>query len=344
MSGELDARKSRILWAVIDDYIASAEPVGSRTLAQKYNLGVSPATIRNEMADLEMLGYLEHPHTSAGRIPSSKGYRFYVDGLHPVAPVTSAEKIRIHDWYRTRVRCLDEVFQETARLLADVTRNASLVLAPQAAQSTFRMLQFLPFDRVHAIAVLMTDAGFVENRIIEIPHGATFADFQRMAGAVNETLAGKALDAVSRQDLRRIRDAIGDESIFVAAVEVMHRALEGRAQERIYLGGTAQLLANPEFQDVERVRAMLLILEHEDLVRDILHARDREGITVTIGRENRSSAFWDSSFITATYHLDGHLLGTIAVLGPTRMEYAKTMRILDYVNTNLTEMIDRLKW
>ena len=334
MSDDLDARKSQILWAVVDDYIASAEPVGSRTLARKYNLGISPATIRNEMADLEMLGYLEHPHTSAGRIPSSKGYRFYVDGLQPVAPVTDAEKKKIHDWYSRRVRRLDEVFQETARLIADVTHNVSLVLAPQAAQSTFRMLQFLPLDMQHAIAVLMTDAGFVENRIVEIPDGATFADFQRMAGAVNTTLSGKALSDVTKTDMRRVRDAIGDESIFVAAVEVMHRALEGRSEDRLYLGGTAQLLGNPE----------LLVLEREDLVKDILHTHAGEGLEVTIGRENANSTFWDSSFITATYHVDGRLLGTIAVLGPTRMEYAKAMRILDYVNTNLTEMIYQLKW
>ena len=344
MSNNLDERKSQILWAVVDDYIASAEPVGSRTLAQKYNLGISPATIRNEMADLEMLGYLEHPHTSAGRIPSSKGYRFYVDGLQPIAPVTDAERTKIHDWYKGHVRRMDEVFQETARLIADVTHNVSLVLAPQAAQSTFRMLQFLPLDLGHAIAVLMTDAGFVENRIVEIPDGATFTDFQRMAGAVNQTLSGKALRAVTKQDMRRIRDAIGDESIFVAAVEVMHRALEGREDGRLYLGGTAQLLSNPEFQDLDRVRAMLLVLEREDLVKDILHTHAGEGLTVTIGRENERSTFWDSSFITATYHVDGKLLGTIAVLGPTRMEYAKAMRILDYVNTNLTEMIYQLKW
>ena len=344
MSDELDARKSQILWAVVDDYIASAEPVGSRTLAQKYNLGISPATIRNEMADLEMLGYLEHPHTSAGRVPSSKGYRFYVDGLHPIAPVTDAEKSRIHDWYRRRVRRLDEVFQETARLIADVTHNVSLVLAPQAEQSAFRMMQFLPLDRNHVIAVLLTDAGFAENRIVEIPDGATFADFQRMAGVVNETLSGKALRAVTKADMCRVRDAIGDASIFVAAVEIMHRALAERSEDRLYLGGTAQLLGNPEFQDLERVRAMLLVLEREDLVKDILHTHVGEGIAVTIGRENTNRTFWDSSFITATYHVDGRLLGTIAVLGPTRMEYAKAMRILDYVNTSLTEMIDQLKW
>ena len=181
-------RQLGIILAVVYEYIKTGEPAGSRTITKKYIRGLSPATVRNEMADLEMLGYLEHPHTSAGRIPSSKGYRFYVDGLQPVAPVTDAEKKKIHDWYHRRVRRLDEVFQETARLIADVTHNVSLVLAPQAAQSTFRMLQFLPLDLSHAIAVLMTDAGFVENRIVEIPDGATFADFQRMAGAVNAPL------------------------------------------------------------------------------------------------------------------------------------------------------------
>ena len=344
MLDALDARKSRILWAIVDDYIASAEPVGSRTLARKYNLGISPATIRNEMADLEMLGFLEHPHTSAGRIPSSKGYRFYVDGLLPVAPVTDAERARIHSWYRARVRHLDEMFQETARLIADVTHNVSLVLAPQAAQSAFRLLQFLPMGEGHVIAVLMTDAGFVENRVIEMPEGASFADFQRMADAVNRVLAGKLLNEVDRADLRRIRDEIGDEAIFAAAMHIMHRALEGRVEERLYLGGTAQLLSNPEYRDLERVREMLLALEREDLMKDILHAHAGEGLAVTIGRENTSSALWDTSVITASYHVDGRLLGTIAVLGPTRMEYAKAMRVLDYVNTNLTEMIHRLKW
>ena len=190
----------------------------------------------------------------------------------------------------------------------------------------------------------MTDAGFVENRVIEIPEGASFEDFLRMADAVNRILAGKALRDVTREDLRCIRDDIGDEAIFAEAMHVMHRALEGRDGERLYLGGTSQLLAHPEYRDLERVREILHALEHEDLVKEILHTHAGEGLEVTIGRENANSTFWDSSFITATYHVDGRLLGTIAVLGPTRMEYAKAMRILDYVNTNLTEMIHRLKW
>ena len=148
MKDELDARKKRVLQAIVDDYIESAEPVGSRTLARKYDLGVSPATIRNEMADLEMLGYLEQLHTSSGRIPSSKGYRFYVDGLIPPKPVSDEEKELINRWYRARVKRIDEVFQETARIISQVTKNVSLVLAPQMTQAAY----FTPMTLMPSVA------------------------------------------------------------------------------------------------------------------------------------------------------------------------------------------------
>ena len=344
MPVELDARKQKVLKAIIDDYIESAEPVGSRTLARKHDLGVSPATIRNEMADLEMLGYLEHLHTSSGRIPSSKGYRFYVNGLIPPKPVSEEEKKLINDWYRTRVRRIDEVFQETARIISKVTKNVSLVLAPQMTQARFRVLQFLPLDDRRVITVLMTDAGFVENKIVEMPAGATFEDFQRMAEVINKNLAGSSLAAISPEKLLPIRDEIGDEGLYESALEVVNRALESGKQERLYLGGTTQMLTQPEFHDVEKVKHTLMMLEEEELIKDILHAHMGDGLEVTIGQENEDSHMKDSSIITATYHLNGELLGTIAVLGPTRMEYAKAMSLLEYMNDNLTEVIRKYNW
>lgn len=343
VTGELDARKERVLRAVIDDYVASAEPVGSRTLARKYDLGVSPATIRNEMADLEMLGYLEHLHTSSGRIPSSKGYRFYVNGLLPPKPVSDAEKAQIDKWYRARVRRIDEVFQETARIISKVTKNVALVLAPQMAGTKFCALQFLPLDAERVVAVLMTDAGFVENKIVRIPAGADFADFQRMADVINENLTGVTLAALHPRLLRAVRDAIGDEPLYEAALSVIHRALDESREERLYLGGTRQLFEQPEFHDVERVKEFLLVLEEEELVKDLLHAHMGDGLAITIGQENADSHFKESSVITATYHLNGELLGTIAVLGPTRMEYERAMSLLEYMNVNLTNVIQRLE-
>lgn len=344
MLDELDQRKQRVLKAVIDDYIESAEPVGSRTLARKYNLGVSPATIRNEMADLEMLGYLEHLHTSSGRVPSSKGYRFYVDGLIPPKPVSDEEKALIDRWYKGRVQRIEEVFQETARIISQVTRNVTLVLAPQMTQAHFHCLQFLPLDDRRVITVLMTDAGFIENKILAMPDGASFEDFQRMAAVINKNLAGHTLRTIEHHSMAEIKDEIQDQQLYEAALGIIHRALDSSKRERLYLGGTTQMLAQPEFHDVEKVKDTLLMLEEEELMKDILHAHMGDGLGVIIGQENEDSHFKDSSLITATYHLDGELLGTIAVLGPTRMEYAKAMSLLEYMNTNLTDVIKRFHW
>ncbi len=340
----IDERKQRILQAIIDDYISSAEPVGSRTLARKHDLGVSPATIRNEMADLEMLGYLEHIHTSSGRIPSSKGYRFYVDGLIPPKPVSDEEKALIDRWYKARVRRIDEVFRETARLISQVTKNVSMVLAPQISSAAFRCLQFLPLDDHRAIAVIMTDAGFVENKIVEMPSGAEFEDFQRMAGVINRCLAGQTLRSIEGPAMKQIRDEIQDESLYESALEVIQRALDFEKKERLYLGGATHMMEQPEFHDVDRIKDILLMLEEEELIKDILHAHMGDGLEVTIGQENENSRIKDCSIITATYHLDGELLGTIAVLGPTRMEYGKAMSLLEYMNTNLANVIRRFHW
>ena len=340
----LDERKQRILQAVIQDYISSAEPVGSRTLARKYDLGVSPATIRNEMADLEMLGYLEHIHTSSGRVPSSKGYRLYVDSLLPVQPMTDAEKVMIDKWYKAKVQQLDQVFQETAKIISKLTRNVSLVLAPQISKAAFRCIQFLPLDDHRVIAVLMTDAGFVENRIMEMPAGSSFEDFQRMAKVINGCLAGHTLGAIQNGSLKKIEAEIGDNGLYESAMTLIDKALNSQRKERLYLGGTTEMMEQPEFHNVDKVKELLIMLEKDQLMKDILKAHLGDGLTVTIGQENEYSGIKDCSIITATYHLDGELLGSMAVLGPTRMEYGRTMSLLNYMNSNLTEVIKRLHW
>ena len=340
----LDERKQRILQAVIQDYISSAEPVGSRTLARKYDLGVSPATIRNEMADLEMLGYLEHIHTSSGRVPSSKGYRLYVDSLLPVQPMTDAEKAMIDKWYKAKVQQLDQVFQETAKIISKLTRNVSLVLAPQISKAAFRCMQFLPLDDHRVIAVLMTDAGFVENRIMEMPAGSSFEDFQRMAKVINGCLAGHTLGAIQNGSLKQIEAEIGDNGLYESAMTLIDKALNSQRKERLYLGGTREMMEQPEFHNVDKVKELLIMLEKDQLMKDILKAHLGDGLTVTIGQENEYSGIKDCSIITATYHLDGELLGSMAVLGPTRMEYGRTMSLLNYMNNNLTEVIKRLHW
>lgn len=343
----LDKRKRIILHAIVDDYISTAEPIGSRTIARKYDLGVSPATIRNEMADLEMLGYLEQLHTSSGRIPSGKGYRFYVDSLLTPLQISEKEITLVKNWYQAKARRLDEVFQETARLLSRMTRNISLVMAPQFGQGNFKYLQFMPFDESRAILMIVTDSGLVENKVINLPEGMKLEDLQRMANLMNQRLAGLSFDQIKVSLIKEIKDEfIAEAKLLDEALLSVRHALRGEKSERIYLGGTTQLLNQPEFRDLEKVKTLLDMLEEEPLLCDLLQQRQEtteNGVVVTIGEENSYRGIQDCSMVQATYRIGGRVVGSVAVLGPTRMDYGKIISIMDFVHTHLEEMLKDYK-
>lgn len=339
----LNERKRRILQAIIDDYISTAEPIGSRTIARKYDLGVSPATIRNEMADLEFLGYIEHLHTSSGRIPSYKGYRLYVDDLLTPTRLSSNEMELIGQWYDTKVESLDEVFRETAKIISHLTNNISMVITPQLAESVFHYIKFVPLDDEHVIAAIMSDTGYVENKIIKIPNGASVTDFVQMAQVLNEYLSGKKLNEISIGALHSMRTEMVDTAAFNKIMDVVEQSLAGEKRNQIYREGMPQLLDQPEFHDINKVKNILKMLEEEPILRDILYSTTQgtAGLTVTIGEENKYSTMQDCSIIKATYHIDGQPLGTIAVLGPTRMEYSKIMTLLEFMNENMAQMLKK---
>ena len=336
----LDERKQKILQAIIDDYISTAEPIGSRTIARKYNLGVSSATIRNEMADLELLGYLEQLHTSSGRVPSGKGYRLYVDDLLAPSKISEKEINLIASWYNSRTKSIEEVFQETAKIISRLTKNVSLVMAPQLSQSTFRCLQFVALDKNQAIVIVMTDAGFIENKIIDIPHGTSIEDLQKIATIINGHLSGLMLDEIKTSLLKKIKNEVNLD-LFEATFDSILKALAIEKKERLYLGGTTQLLSQPEFRNVEKVKDILTMLEEEQLLCDLLNSQNGDGVTVTIGQENKYSGIKDCSIIKATYHIKGKVIGTVAVLGPTRMEYGKIITLLEFMHGNLGQILKK---
>lgn len=336
----LDERKQKILQAIIDDYISTAEPIGSRTIARKYNLGVSSATIRNEMADLELLGYLEQLHTSSGRVPSGKGYRLYVDDLLAPSKISEKEINLIASWYNSRTKSIEEVFQETAKIISRLTKNVSLVMAPQLSQSTFRCLQFVALDKNQAIVIVMTDAGFIENKIIDIPHGTSVEDLQKIAKIINGHLSGLMLDEIKTSLIKKIKNEVNLD-LFEATFDSILKALAIEKKERLYLGGTTQLLSQPEFRNVEKVKDILTMLEEEQLLCDLLNSQNGDGVTVTIGQENKYSGIKDCSIIKATYHIKGKVIGTVAVLGPTRMEYGKIITLLEFMHGNLGQILKK---
>ena len=338
----LDERKRRILQAIIEDYIYTAEPVGSRTIARKYELGVSPATIRNEMADLEFLGYLEQPHTSAGRIPSAKGYRFYVDCLLSPYQITDNDIALINTWFQIKARRLEEVFQETAKMLSRMTRNISLVSAPQTTCCSFKYLQFLPFDSHRVVVIVVTDTGLVENKLLEVPEGTSLTDLQRIADVLNNSLSGLSFDKIHTSVIAELQRIIVPDPLMVGkAFEIIRQVLNSNQSKKVYLGGTTQLLSQPEFRDVEKVKGLLTVLEEEKVLNDILDQSGNDGVLVTIGGENKYSGIKDCSMVQATYRVEGQVIGSIAILGPTRMEYARIMSVLDFMHGHLGDILKK---
>lgn len=338
----LNERKKKILQIIIEDYISSAEPVGSRTIARKYDLGLSPATIRNEMSDLELLGYLEQPHTSAGRIPSAQAYRFYVDALIEPGTLTDNDMALIDGWYNERCRNIDDIFQSTAKILSRMTQNVSMVLTNQQTIANFCYLKFLPLDRQHAILCIVADDGSIDTNVVDIPLGMSSEEMDYLAGKMSKLLEDRNLSDISVEILQNVHtDVVEDKLIFSSLLQAVRKMTGRRQEQKVFLGGTKQLLNQPEFRDGERVRNLLGILEEEKVLKDLLQGGEDSGLKVTIGSENKFTGIQDCSMVQATYRLNGQIVGTMAVLGPTRMEYGKVISVMDYLHKYLKTILDK---
>lgn len=338
----LNERKKKILQIIIEDYISSAEPVGSRTIARKYDLGLSPATIRNVMSDLELLGYLEQPHTSAGRIPSAQAYRFYVDALIEPGTLTDNDMALIDGWYNERRRNIDDIFQSTAKILSRMTQNVSMVLTNQQTIANFCYLKFLPLDSQHAILCIVADDGSIDTNVVDIPLGMSSEEMDYLAGKMSKLLEDRNLSDISVEILQNVHtDVVEDKLIFSSLLQAVRKMTGRRQEQKVFLGGTKQLLNQPEFRDVERVRNLLGILEEEKVLKDLLQGGEDSGLKVTIGSENKFTGIQDCSMVQATYRLNGQIVGTMAVLGPTRMEYGKVISVMDYLHKYLKTILDK---
>lgn len=340
----LSDRKKKILQIIIEDYIATAEPVGSRTIARKYNLGISPATIRNEMSDLELLGFLEQPHTSAGRIPSAQAYRFYVDSMVKPGSLTPNDMALIDGWYRERVRSIDDIFQSTAKLLSRMSKNVSMVFASQDGSSQFSYMRFLPLDAHRAILCLITEDGHIDNCLVEIPLGMKQEELDYLAQRVSNKLHGRKLQEINNALLSDLHsDLTKDKLLFASLLKAIQQMSAEQRGGKVFLGGTKQIFNQPEFQDADRIKELLGVLEEEQVLKDMLNAGADSGLRVTIGSENKFTGIKDCSMIQATYRLNGQVVGTMAVLGPTRMEYQKVISVMDYLHNYLQVIFNKEK-
>ncbi len=341
---QMDERKQKILKAIIKDYIATAEPIGSRTISKKLEFGVSPATIRNEMSDLEELGLIEQPHTSAGRIPSDLGYRYYVDCLMDPLVLGEEEKKNINQEITRRLDEVQEVIEYTGKLISQVTSLTSLVMSPKSRESVFNKLYFLPYEEGKAIMVTVKENGTVENNIVEIGKETTPEELQILANIFNDKLSGARVQDLKRGLLIEIQSELSRKrrmiDSMIGILERMFEDKDGENTERVYLDGTLNMLNQPEFKDINKVKNLFSVFEENSKLKELLNpGNEQKGLNITIGAENTGLVFKDCSVISATYHINGKQIGSIGVLGPTRMDYSKAISIVDYMTKSLTEML-----
>jgi len=328
----LDARKRQVLLAIVQDYIQTAEPIGSRTIAKRHALGVSPATIRNEMADLEELGFLAQPHTSAGRIPSERGYRFYVDAIEALSVLTAVDAEFVKRQLGGILRGQQTMLDALARLVSSLTNYTSIVVGPQQLLARLKLMQAISLDENRAVLMLVLDTGVVANEVLTLPPGLTMYDLLAFCNYVNYHYAGTSL---SRLKAMNFEAYAGQFHAGAQAVEqAMDSLIAGLSRtegERVVLGGATNILNQPEFRDIAKLRAIMRVLDEHELVLRLVTSAQGASTSVTIGSENAVEALRDCSLITATYQLSGGQTGHICVLGPTRMEYARVIALLNYV-------------
>lgn len=336
---ELDPRKEKILQVVTDDYIESAEPVGSRTIARKHNLGLSPATIRNEMADLEESGYLMQPHTSAGRIPSHRGYRYYVNILMEQKQLTDEELIYIKSEFdpKNKPAGYDTILQRTAKILSEITKYPSLILSPRPQEAHFRHIHLVAMDASHILGLVVLDTGFVENILLETPVAYTQDQLNRISAFLNSKLQGVSLGEFGAAAINQLgTEALAWEGLG-DTLQLLLTTLGKKKQERIYVDGTINILEQPEFKQVEKFKLLLSILEEEEKLLNLMNqAMQKRGLNIYIGDEINDESVEDCSMVTATYEVDGRVLGAVGVLGPTRMDYAHVVTVVDFIAKSLS--------
>ncbi|MEK4230057.1 heat-inducible transcriptional repressor HrcA [Solibacillus sp. FSL H8-0538] len=332
----LTNRQLQILQVIVDDFVSSAQPVGSRQISKKEEITFSSATIRNEMADLEELGFIEKTHTSSGRVPSEKGYRFYVDHLLQPQTITSNEVKQIHSIFQKQIVETEQIIRESANILSELTTYTTILLGPDVQKHRVKRFQIVPLTEHTAVAIIVTDNGHVENRLLTLPPGFSPSDIEKMVNILNDRLTGVSLHEfhlkLESEALALLRQHVSTaESVIQSLLTVATNQSEGK----IYYGGKTNMFNQPEFHDLNKVRMLMDLMDKESQLQSIFQP-DSSGIQIRIGSENNHLAMENCSVITASFLVCDEQHGSIAIIGPTRMDYQRVVTILDVMRRGLT--------
>jgi len=335
---DLTERKRRILRAVIENYIQTAEPVGSKSVMERAGLDVSSATIRNEMADLEALGLLEQPHTSAGRIPSPTGYRFYVNELMERHRLSLQETHRLNDALNLKMQELDRVLEQAGRIVSQITRYPAFALSSGNIRVTIRRFDLLMVERSSFIIVVMTDTNVVHNRLVRLPTDLSESQLQLLNTLLNTTFTGLTLEEITPELMRVATHAAGEAyGLISLVVSFAIEVLEDLEQRRVHTAGITNLFSHPEYRSLDKAEPLMSYLSEEGNPMRFPTTQE-DPMRILIGPENVAEALKDTSVVMASYDIGEGMRGIIGVVGPTRMDYARLSARLTYFADGLSRL------
>lgn len=340
-SENLNEREESVLRHVVHNYIASAVPVGSRYISRHYESTLSPATIRNVMSDLEESGFLSHPHTSAGRIPTDLGYRYYVDFLMELEQISELEKQSIREQL-DKTLDTEEMLRETSRLLGKISNQLSIVTSPHLSSGVFQKLELIQVSSSKLLVLISIQSGIIRTIMLEVGMELKRDSLEYTSRILNERLHGLTL--------REIRDSFVDRlypyrdertgliRLFIESVDQLFNDTKDR--EKVHIAGTKNLIDHPEFGDPKNFRSVIEMIENEDIIVHLLekHEIPNKDFVITIGAENEDRKAQDYSLVTATYNVNG-VTGRVGILGPTRMQYSKLIPLVDHVAKTIAGLL-----
>jgi|YelNatPaOPRAMG01_1025707.scaffolds.fasta_scaffold00009_66 heat-inducible transcriptional repressor len=339
---ELTARERLIFESIVQNFIESATPVGSRFLAKKYGLNMSPATVRNVMADLEEKGLIRQPHTSAGRVPTDLGYRVYVDHLMRREKLSPGEKAAIVRSLKTVSRDVEIILDKASRLLGRISSQLGVVLAPRFLEGVLEKIELVPVASRRILVVLTVKSGLVRTVLMEIDSEVPPHRLETTARLLNERLHGLTLKQLKDQIAERTRDLDeADRDLVTMFGKTAEEVLRFDTEAHYHVSGTQNILSQPEFSDREKMRKILELLESKEIIIQVLQEGEGEEegrISITIGEENQEELLRNCSLVTATYRV-GSLKGTLGVIGPTRMPYARVVALVDFMAKTLPHVM-----
>ncbi len=340
----LDKRKVEILKAIISSYIDNAEAVGSRTISKKYELGVSPATIRNEMSDLEDMGYLVQPHTSSGRIPTDKAYRYYVDDLWKTVKTSKNSNLALlREIIEDKSNELDEVFKNSVRILSQFTKYTSFVVAPQYKQSVIKRIQLVPVSENKVLMLIILQPNIVKQVMLRLNSPIPYEQLEEISNSLSEKMYSRKLE-----DINKIKDRLINELYYTreshgdALIELLPYLMEQifkYEEVNVFSDGITNILDLPEYNDVVKAREFISFVEDKNSVAKLLQHTGENDLDICIGSENKNRELKDCSLITATYKFNGKLIGRIGVIGPTRMDYNNVISTVKAISDAINEII-----